>query len=154
MPSPCCARLRVSADRDAREPKKGAILPSGTGLNVNVPKFDPAHDCTPDTYRFTRVGATSEFQPAFFEKLSDSPAAVGYGAGVPLPGISFVLPGGTAPIGVSLPPDADPHSEANANRECFISITPIEGVPEVTPASARKLRALLQGLLSRRSPSR
>lgn len=30
---------------------KGALLPPGTGLNVNVPKFDPAHGCTPSEYR-------------------------------------------------------------------------------------------------------
>ena len=125
---------------------KGALLPPGTGLNVNVPKFDPAHGCTPGEYRFTRVGTATEFKPVFFQKLADSPAAVGFGAGVPLPGISFVLPGGAPPAGVSLPSDTDPDSEANANRACFISITPIEGVPEVSPASARQVRALLRGL--------
>ena len=125
---------------------KGPLLPSGTGLNVNVPKFDPAHGCTPGEYRFTRVGTATEFKPVFFQKLADSPAAVGFGAGVPLPGISFVLPGGAPPAGVSLPSDTDPDSEANANRACFISITPIEGVPEVSPASARQVRALLRGL--------
>lgn len=129
--------------------RKGPLLPPGTGLNVNVPKFDPAHGCIPNEYRFTRVGTATEFQPVFFGKLSDSPAALDFGAGVSLPGISFVLPGGIAPTGVSLPRDIDPNSEANANRECFISITPIEGVPEVLPASSRRLRALLRGPLTK-----
>lgn len=128
---------------------KGALLPPGTGLNVNVPKFDPAHGCTPSEYRFTRIGTATEFKPVFFQKLADSPAAVGFGAGVPLPGISLVLPGGALPNGVSLPSDTDPDSEANANRACFISITPIEGVPEVSSANARKVRALLRGLPSK-----
>lgn len=125
---------------------KGALLPPGTGLNVNVPKFDPAHGCTPSEYRFTRIGTATEFKPVFFQKLADSPAAVGFGAGVPLPGISLVLPGGAPPNGVSLPSDTDPDSEANANRACFISITPIEGAPEVSSANARKVRAQLRGL--------
>lgn len=133
---------------NGRAHRQGAFLPPGTGLNVNMPKFDPARGCSPSEYRFTQIGTATTYQPVFFEKLSGSPAAVGFGVDVPLPGISFVLPGGTAPVGVTLTQDTDPDSEANANDKCFISISPLEGVPEASRASARKVRERLRGLLT------
>ncbi|MBV6416948.1 MAG: 5'/3'-nucleotidase SurE [Steroidobacteraceae bacterium] len=129
-----------------RAHRRTSFLPPGTGLNVNVPKFDPAHGCTPEKYHFTRVGTATAYQPVFFEKLSESPAAVSFGAASPLPGISFVLAGGKAPAGVRLVEDDDPDSEANANQECFISISPIQGVPEASAANARAVRARLRGI--------
>lgn len=136
---------RIERNND-RARRRTPFLPAGIGLNVNVPKFDPAHGCTPEKFRFTRIGTATDYQPVFFERLSESPVAVGFGVDAPLPGISFVPMGAKAPNGARIVEDADPRSEANANQACLISVSPMQGVPEASAASAREVRKRLRGL--------
>ena len=96
----------------SERPGKRRLMPEGIGLNINIPAFGAG---TGPTLRFaaTRIGNATAFAPAFYERLSDSPLAVGAGVNVARPGISLA-PGGTVlPSGSTLPLDTDAKSEAN-----------------------------------------
>lgn len=99
-------------------------LPAFTGLNVNIPGFEPG---TADklSYVFTQVGTQGTF-PVFFKKLSDSPIA----PPLDLPGIGLTIPNSPfgPPEGVELPKDSNPKNEfTKAWTEGNISISAIDG---------------------------
>lgn len=126
----------------------GLLMPVGVGINVNVPAFT-AGEGPAQKFKFTKVGKATAFAPAFYEKLSDSPTAVGSGINVPLPGIS-VTPGGTVlPSGVVVPADTAATSEQNVlAAKGFVTLSPIEGVPQarrsLEDALKLKLNAIAQ----------
>lgn len=120
------------------------LLPPGVGLNVNIPELEG--EALPPL-RYSRIGRAGEYQPVFYEKLSDSPIAVGYGAGVDLPGISLVLPGMAPPAGVSLPDDADARSEGNVFHTGAVSVSIIEGAAQARRSNEDWVRVRLDDLL-------
>jgi 5'-nucleotidase len=125
--------------RHRREP----LLPEGLGLNVNVPSF-PAGAGMSLPWQITQVGFATAYAPAFFERLSDSPLAVGVGVNVPMPGISLATAGTVLPSGVVIPTDSSSNSEGNAVATgTAVTVSPVQGVPEASGAAIGRLRGLL-----------
>lgn len=121
----------------------GRLMPIGVGLNVNIPVF-AAGTGNALPFRFTRLGRSSQYMPAFYEKLSDSAIAVSAGAGVALPGVSILPGGGTLPTGVELPVDASPTSETNViATKTAVTVSPVESVPEARRVFEDALRLKL-----------
>lgn len=135
----------VTAIEAARE--GGELLPRGTGLNVNIPRFQPGEGAAL-AFTMTRVGTASSFQPVFFERLADSPLAVRMQAASDAPGISFVTPElPQVPQGVAIPADDSIESEANAIREKVVTISVIAGVPEAKAQDRARVRSRLGRLV-------
>lgn len=119
---------------------KGALLPEGLGLNVNVPDFAAGAGISLPL-KVTRIGFATAFAPAFFERLSDSPLAVASGVNLPLPGISLAPGGTTLPSGTVMPSDTSERSEANViTTKAAVTVTPVQGVPEATGLFLLRLR--------------
>ena len=132
-------------ERHGERHGKRRLMPEGIGLNINIPAFGLG---TGPTLRYaaTRIGNATAFAPAFYERLSDSPLAVGAGVNVARPGISLA-PGGTVlPSGSTLPLDTDAKSEANRIAVGdAVTISPVQGVPEAT----REFQGWLHGRIAR-----
>lgn len=122
------------------------LLPPGVGININIPKVT-AGQAAALPFRFARMGLATEYQPVFFEKLSDSPLAVGFGAGVPLPGISFANANIAPPAGVTIATDNDALSEYNVMEAHAIPVTVVEGVPQGRRSNEERVKIQLRGLL-------
>lgn len=123
-------RPHQAAERSSNRP----LMPAGIGLNVNVPAFAAGSGPTLP-FALTHVGLATAYAPAFFARLSDSPLAVASGVNLPLPGISLAPMGTVLPSGGTLPQDTDGQSEGNAMaRGGVVAISPVQGVPEVSPA--------------------
>lgn len=122
------------------------LLPPGVGLNLNIPTVT-AGQAAALPFRFARMGIATEYQPVFFEKLSDSPLAVGFGAGVPLPGISFANADIAPPAGVVIINDSNPNSELNVMKAHAIPVTVVEGVPQGRRSNEERVKILLGDLL-------
>lgn len=124
----------------------GLLMPVGVGLNVNVPDF-AAGAGTAQQFKFTKVGKATAYGPAFFEKLSDSPLAMAAGVNYALPGISLATGGTTLPGGSTIPADTNPASEQNVlNTKGFVTLSPIEGVPQARRSLEDALRLKLNAL--------
>ena len=124
----------------------GLLMPVGVGLNVNVPDFAAGAGAT-QQFKFTKVGKATAYAPAFFEKLSDSPLAVGAGVNYPLPGISLAPGGTTLPGGSTIPADTNPASEQNVlNAKGYVTLSPVEGVPQARRSLEDALRLKLNAL--------
>ncbi|MDM4772421.1 5'/3'-nucleotidase SurE [Solimonas sp. SE-A11] len=123
------------------------LLPPGVGLNLNIPKVTATGQAAALPFRFARMGLATEFQPVFFEKLSDSPVAVGYGAGVALPGISFANDVIAPPAGVVILQDDSALSELNVMKTHAIPVTVVEGVPQGRRSNEELVKIQLRGLL-------
>jgi len=134
---------RLEQNRSEGQP----LLPPGVGLNLNIPKIEPGQGAALP-YRFSRMGLATEYQPVFFEKLSDSPIATGFGAGVPLPGISFANAQVPPPAGVVIAVDNDPRSEQNVVKTHAVSVTAIEGVPQARRSNEELVKIRLGELLT------
>ncbi len=80
--------LKLVHELERRAPGNGALLPDGTGLNVNVPRFAAGEG---NGLPFARavVGTYSTVSPVFVENLAADPVASGLGIAAALPGISF-----------------------------------------------------------------
>ena len=80
--------LKLVHELERRAPANGALLPEGTGLNVNVPRFAPGES---NGLPFARavVGTYSTVSPKFVMNLAADPVAAGRGITAELPGISF-----------------------------------------------------------------
>lgn len=138
--------VKLVAALEAQRASDGSLLPPGTGLNVNVPEFEPGEaDALP--FRLSRVGTATDYQPVFFAKLSDSVLAVGFGAGVELPGISFVNAQIPPPAGVIVPIDTRASSELNVMRTHAVSVSVIEGVPQARRSNEDGVKLRLGTLL-------
>ena len=125
----------------------GRLMPIGVGLNINIPAFDAGAGAALPL-RFTRIGRSSQYMPAFYEKLSDSAIAVSARAGMALPGISVTPGGSILPTGVKLPIDASPVSESNvlATKKA-VTVSPVESVPEARRVFEDALRIKLDGIV-------
>lgn len=123
------------------------LLPPGVGLNINIPRVTAGQAATLP-FRFARMGLATEYQPVFYEKLSDSPVAVGFGAGVPLPGISFANANIAPPAGVVIASDSDPQSEFNRMKTHAIPVTVVEGVPQGRRSNEELVKLRLGDLLT------
>jgi 5'-nucleotidase len=122
---------------------RGALLPEGLGLNVNIPEFAPGSGVSLPL-KITQIGFATAFAPAFFEKLSDSPLAVSFGANVALPGISLAAGGTVLPSGTVMPTDRSSRSEANViESRAAITVSPVQGVPEASGLFLSRMRATL-----------
>lgn len=122
------------------------LLPSGSGLHVNLPNVEPAQ-LAAAPFVHSRIGGTADYVPVFFGRLEDSALAVRLGQGSPLPGLSSVTRDETPPAGVVLPGDDDPRAELQVINRGAIAVSVLQGVPEGTRrqqrAVARQLRQLL-----------
>lgn len=122
------------------------LLPPGVGLNINIPKVT-AGQAAALPFRFARMGKATEYQPVFYEKLSDSPVAVGYGAGVAYPGISFANDVIAPPAGVVIAQDDSELSEFNVMKDHAIPVTVVEGVPQGRRSNEERVKIQLRDLL-------
>lgn len=130
---------------DAQKGADGRLLPPGVGLNVNIPVL--ADGVTP-AFKFSRLGVATDYQPVFYESLSNSPVALGYGAGVPFPGISFVNNMITPPAGVVVPNDTATSSERNVVAAGAVAVSVIEGVPQARRSNEDALKVHLNTLFN------
>jgi len=130
---------------DAQKGSDGRLLPSGVGLNVNIPVL--ADGVTP-AFKFSRLGVATDYQPVFYESLSNSPVAVGYGAGVPFPGISFVNSQIPPPAGVVVPNDTAASSERNVVVTGAIAVSVVEGVPQARRSNEDAMKVRLNALFN------
>ena len=120
--------------------KDGSIkIPSGYGLNVNLPLLE--EDTFVEDYEFvpTQVGiAVNSVGLLFAEKLSECPLAAAFGlGGVDLPGLCLASPYTDA----GYPLDDDPSSEGNviSNGERQIAVSLIEGTYAASEKDAKKV---------------
>jgi 5'-nucleotidase len=125
----------------------GIALPSGIGLNVNIPDVDPGANDTDDFgFTLTRVGLASNIGPRFYEHLGDSPIAVflGIPAGFPFPGVSVEIPYTAAGYAA----DDSPRSEGNVLGGVTVTISPIQGTYQASQTEEGQVRGGLSGLLN------
>lgn len=123
----------------------GRLMPVGVGLNVNVPNVDDSAIGSL-AFKWTRLGTSSDFMPAFFEDLSKST----YGKLLGLSGAGIAVePGGTTlPSGVVMPKDAAPDSESNViSAKSAISVTPVQQMPEARRVFSDAMRIKLDGFV-------
>lgn len=121
------------------------LLPKGLGLNVNVPLFAAG---TGASLRLepTRMGTATPYGPAFYQDLGLNALARSFGIppGLGLSGIGLDPSGTTLPSGVVLPTDPSKRSEGNVIAAAeAISVSLIQGVPDVKPADEALLREVL-----------
>ena len=119
-------------DELERRAGHGALLPDGTGLNVNVPRFAAGEG---DSLPFARavVGTYSTVSPVFVANLAADPVASGLGITAALPGISFTSMDAAT---------AESNSEALLIGQGKIAVSVIEGNFGAGPVD--KSRALLR----------
>ncbi|MGD9984681.1 MAG: 5'/3'-nucleotidase SurE [Porticoccaceae bacterium] len=109
--------LKLVHELERRTPRDGALLPDGTGLNVNVPRFAAGAS---NRLPFARavVGTYSTGAPKFVASLAADPMAAGRGITAALPGISF------EPMDAAT---AESSSEALLIEQGKIAVSVIEG---------------------------
>lgn len=109
--------LKLVHELERRTPRDGALLPDGTGLNVNVPRFAAGAS---NRLPFARavVGTYSTGAPKFVASLAADPMAAGRGITAALPGISF------EPMDAAT---AESNSEALLIEQGKIAVSVIEG---------------------------
>ena len=120
--------------------KDGSIkIPSGYGLNVNLPLLEEDTFVEECEFVPTQVGiAVNSVGLLFAEKLSECPLAAAFGlGGVDLPGLCLASPYTDA----GYPLDDDPSSEGNviSNGERQIAVSLIEGTYAASEKDAKKV---------------
>lgn len=117
----------------------GPLLPAGTALNVNFPKFAVGGSAALP-WVFTRFGSYNSLAPKFVADLSQDPVAKGYGlGGYAYPGISF---------GTTAAPTAEQaDNEAAANAAGKITVTTMQVGYEARPQAQQWLQLRLRDLL-------
>ncbi len=123
-----------------RQSTRQPLLPEGTGLNVNVPKFTAGAGATLPFAR-TSVGVYSTLVPRFVINLADDPMAKAAGITQTLPGITFVN---------GDPAGADIDSEALLLGQGKVTVSVIEGNFGAGPTARARAQARVGGLF--RSP--
>jgi 5'-nucleotidase len=105
--------------------RHGINLPSGTGLNVNIPDVDPAASASDYGFELTKIGIASNIGLQFYEKIGESPIAIGFGIppGLPFPGVSVEIPYTLA----GYAEDTSPHSEGNVIGDTTVTVSVIQG---------------------------
>jgi 5'-nucleotidase len=127
-----------------------ALLPAGSGLNVNIPAFSAGTGASLPLV-LTQMGQATSYAPAFYEDLGASALGKLYGipAGYGLAGVSLASAGTTLPSGVVLPTDANASSEGNVIQAGGkVSVSVIRGVPEASTLQVRGVQQRLGGLLN------
>ena len=124
--------LKLVHELERRAPTDGALLPDGTGLNVNVPRFAPGAS---NGLPFARavVGTYSTVSPIFVANLAADPVASARGITAELPGISFESMDAAT---------AESNAEALLIEQGKIAVSVIEGNFGAGPVD--KSRALLR----------
>ena len=124
--------LKLVHELERRAPANGELLPEGTGLNVNVPRFAPGES---NSLPFARavVGTYSTAAPKFVASLAADPVASELGITAELPGISF------EPMDAAT---AESNSEAVLIEQGKIAVSVIEGNFGAGPVD--RSRALLR----------
>ncbi|WP_432721779.1 5'/3'-nucleotidase SurE [Jeongeupia wiesaeckerbachi] len=117
----------------------GAIMPAGTAINVNLPKFD-AGGSSRVQWVFSRFGSYTAMTPKFVADLSKDPVASGYGIKYPYPGVTFTLD--------NTPSAADAGSESALNAKGFATVTTMQVGFEARPQAQQWLRLRLKDLLA------
>lgn len=123
-----------------RQSTRQPLLPEGTGLNVNVPKFTAGAGATLPFAR-TSVGVYSTLVPRFVINLADDPMAKAAGITQTLPGITFVN---------GDPAGADIDSEALVLGQGKVTVSVIEGNFGAGPTARARAQARVGALF--RSP--
>jgi len=129
----------VKALEGKRRTAKAPLLPAGTALNVNFPKFAPG---TAAQLRIVlgQEGLASQAMPVFSDDLSTDQTAIKFGLGL------------SAGPGVAIVPatmDTDPKSEQNIINGGAIAISVLKGNHAADEPHTKAVRKLLQSLLSR-----
>ncbi|TJZ69011.1 5'/3'-nucleotidase SurE [Chitiniphilus eburneus] len=117
----------------------GAILPTGTAINVNLPKFE-AGGSSAVQWVFSRFGTYTSMTPKFVANLAQDPIASAYGVNYPYPGVTFALN--------STPPAAEAGSEAALNGKGYATVTTMQVGFEARPQAQQWLRLRLKDLLT------
>ncbi|BCL74430.1 acid phosphatase [Jeongeupia sp. HS-3] len=117
----------------------GPIMPAGTAINVNLPKFD-AGGSAKVQWVFSRFGSYTAMTPKFVADLSKDPVASGYGVKYPYPGVTFTLN--------NTPTAADAGSESALNAKGFATVTTMQVGFEARPQAQQWLRLRLKNLLT------
>jgi 5'-nucleotidase len=129
----------VNALDAKRSSANAPLLPAGTALNVNFPKFAPG---TAAKLRIVlgQEGLASQAMPVFSEDLSTDPTAIKFGVKL------------SAQPGVSIEPatmDTDPKSEQNIIDGGAIAISVLKGNHAADEAHTKTVGKLLKSILSR-----
>jgi len=128
--------LRVVEELEHKQRPRQPLLPEGTGLNINVPKF-AAGEAAALPFARTSVGVYSTAAPRFVPNLAEDPAAQAQGIDAALPGITFAA---------GDPAAADPDSEALVLAQGKVTVSVIEGNFGVGPVARVRALAQLGGL--------
>lgn len=129
--------LRVVAELERNQRPRQPLLPAGTGLNINVPKFVAGEEADALPFARTSIGVYSTVAPRFVLNLAVDPAAQAQGIDAALPGISFAA---------GDPAAADPDSEALVLAQGKVTVSVIEGNFGVGPVARVRALAQLGGL--------
>lgn len=135
--------LRAVKELERQTGLDRALLPQGTGLNINVPRFERAEEALALPFARAEVGVASAIIPRFVENLAEDPVAASRGIDQPLPGISF------APGDLD---NADPDSEAVVSSQGKISVSVIEGNFGADPVARVRTLARIGGLFRPERP--
>ncbi|AOY01677.1 5'/3'-nucleotidase SurE [Jeongeupia sp. USM3] len=117
----------------------GAIMPAGTAINVNFPKFDAGGSARVQ-WVFGRFGSYTAMAPRFVADLSKDPISTGYGVKYPYPGVTFRLN--------NTPSAADANSESALNAKGYATVTTMQVGYEARPQAQQWLRLRLKDLLA------
>jgi hypothetical protein len=129
----------VKALEDKRLTPNAPLLPAGTALNINFPKFAPG-SAKQLRVELGQEGFASLAMPVFAEDLSKDQTAVKFGLKEPaLPGVAV------EPV----TSDTDPKSEQNIVNRGEIAISVLKGNHAGDEAHAKAVNKLLKGVLSR-----
>lgn len=133
----------VKALEGKRQTANAPLLPAGTALNVNFPKFAPG---TAAQLRivFGQEGLASQATPVFSEDLSTDQTAIRFGIKV------FAGPGVTI---VPATIDTDPNSEQNIINRGAIAISVLKGNHAADEPHTKAVGKLLKTVLSRQGAS-
>ena len=135
-------RLVAQLEQQAKKTHK-ALLPPGTGLNVNVPAFDVGGGKS-ISYRMTRLGHQAGLY--YSDDLSQDPNVKAFGINLPAaPGFVWALK--AAPPGLDLPTDNDTNAETVAIKEKVVTISVMQGMPQASTDDAHAVKRRLDNLL-------
>lgn len=146
-------RLVGELEDDAEHRRSASsLLPTGIGLNVNVPKF-AVGSVASLPFRLSEVGTAASVTPIFLTDLcADATTKAVLGAvcasATPpkLAGVSIVPNGAAFPAGLSSVNDRDPGSEQNVVNAGAIAVSVIEGNHEAIRAVQQRVARSLRGL--------
>jgi len=135
-------RLVAQLERQSKKTHK-PLLPSGTGLNVNVPAFDVGGGKS-IRYRMTRLGHQAGLY--YSDDLSQDPNIKAFDINLP-PAPGFVWALKAAPPGLDLPTDNDSNTETVAIRNKVVTISVMRGMPQASTGDEHAVKRQLDNLI-------